>query len=389
MERHNKKHNNPIRYTLFLLGLLCLVSFSVGCQKFNYIIRVQDSRTLSNINNAKVTLEVSGLPPLIKYTDNEGIAIMSLDGDRIGQVGKIVVSAEGYKDYTRNFEIRDGEIPPSFRLESENSSEESIAVNDDTEYPSEATATVTPTLTLTPVPNTPTHTPTLIQPTASLTATSEPTATPTVSYTPTRLPIATPSQSFYKVDLPTSNWINIYTKPSEEEGLPRAQLSGGDIVEKLEQNEDGSWYRIRIVKNGIEGWIEVNVLIPVDDNMVITLTPSSTLSTSTPLFSCMTIEIEHEQIPSHGFDTIIVRYSNWPVETVNFAFEIFALSEDGAQVYLVYPTSTDTGTPFYEIAYTVFEDKGFAPNASFTYKFQAQGSNGQVLCIKEDNFLNP
>lgn len=375
--------------------MFVLLFFMVGCGNFTYVARVRDAATGNNISRAKVSIEVTGSVPLERRTDNEGIAPLEIDAERAGQYGFVIVEASGYKTYRRYFNLERDQLPTVFELERESSPDESVAVvgdedansNDAVILPSN---TETPTTTLVPTAtNTPLATRTPLPPTS--TATSTPTSMPTD--TPTRTPMPSPTieltaQVYYEVNLPTAQGVNVYTQPSSVTGSPRAQVVGGDLLERLNENDDGSWFYVRILKNNIEGWIDVSVLKSIDGMPPPSPTPAPTSSTPAPP-GCMAVNLERVPQESHSFDTIQLRWSNWPEGTVRFSFEVYTVPQGGGRAYAVNPTFTDTGTPFYEITYDVFENRGFAPNTPFTYVFQPQNAAGETLCTKSGSFTNP
>jgi len=67
-------------------------------EKKEFIGRVIEAKTEKRIRNAKVSLEVQGVPPVI-YTDSEGIFSFSLK-DADNQV-RVRVEAEGYEKFDR------------------------------------------------------------------------------------------------------------------------------------------------------------------------------------------------------------------------------------------------------------------------------------------------
>lgn len=96
------------------------------------------------------------------------------------------------------------------------------------------TATIRPTSTELPT-FTPTPTLTLIPPTAS--------DSPTPSLTPTVVGIVSAVQD-----------INVRSGPNTTSGIIAA-LPAGTGVQIIGQNEDGSWYNIRLLEDGREGWM--------------------------------------------------------------------------------------------------------------------------------------
>lgn len=68
-----------------------------------YIGHVIDTNTLQPIANAKITLTLEGVPPIV-YTDNEGIYRFKV-GIQSAMSGQIRVDAPGYQVYMRNITI--------------------------------------------------------------------------------------------------------------------------------------------------------------------------------------------------------------------------------------------------------------------------------------------
>lgn len=270
MKRHTKRYSKPVQIILYLIGSLFLTFLSAGCHTFNYVIRIQDSNTLSNISNAEVSLEVSGLPPLIQYSDNEGIVIMPIDSERVGQIGKIVVSAEGYKNYTRNFEIRDGELPDLFRLEPENSSQESVAIINDTELPNEATSTptrgpelITPTLMATVPRAIATYDPTEIP-----TPTSLPTATSTAAQQPT---LVTPTIQVTLTRREGANIVYVLAGP-DVSNVQLGTLAVNETAEVIGRTRQNEWLLV-ITDRGVQGWVaNCEVTLSSSDLSSVTIT---------------------------------------------------------------------------------------------------------------------
>lgn len=69
-------------------------------QEIEYIGHVIDADTLEPIANAKITLALEGVPPMV-YTDNEGIYRFNVEINS-NSSGQVTVDADGYQKYTRN-----------------------------------------------------------------------------------------------------------------------------------------------------------------------------------------------------------------------------------------------------------------------------------------------
>lgn len=84
---------------------------------FSYPVRVQAKRTGEHIPDAKITIEVIGKAPLDEITDANGFARIFIDADRVGQPGKLIIQATGYKQYIQNIDLTEGNLPDVLQLE--------------------------------------------------------------------------------------------------------------------------------------------------------------------------------------------------------------------------------------------------------------------------------
>lgn len=109
----------PQRRSLFMVVLTIVAAlitvFLSACNRFGatpspddsaateYVGHVMDANTLQPIANAKITLTLEGVPPVV-YTDSEGIYRfkVSIQSDMSGQIR---VDAQGYQVYIRNITI--------------------------------------------------------------------------------------------------------------------------------------------------------------------------------------------------------------------------------------------------------------------------------------------
>jgi formylglycine-generating enzyme required for sulfatase activity len=75
-------------------------------REIEYIGHVIDANTLQPIANAKVTLTLEGVPPIV-YTDSEGVYRFKVEiNSKIS--GQVTVDAEGYQRYVRNITLSSG-----------------------------------------------------------------------------------------------------------------------------------------------------------------------------------------------------------------------------------------------------------------------------------------
>ncbi len=83
-----------------------------------YVVRIegQDSAG-TGIKDAKVTLEVPGRPPLDTFTDDNGVAVLTVPAQYIGGQAVMIVEAAGFAPFRQNIAIDAGSLPPLVRLE--------------------------------------------------------------------------------------------------------------------------------------------------------------------------------------------------------------------------------------------------------------------------------
>jgi len=60
---------------------------------------------------------VAGKAPLEEIADSNGFARVSIDADRAGQPGKLIVQATGYKPYVQNIDLNPENLPDVVQLE--------------------------------------------------------------------------------------------------------------------------------------------------------------------------------------------------------------------------------------------------------------------------------
>jgi len=68
-------------------------------ENFFYLVRVQEENVNKSVENAKVTIEVSGEPPLDEISDSNGIARIFVSESYSQRPGRLLVEAPGYEPY--------------------------------------------------------------------------------------------------------------------------------------------------------------------------------------------------------------------------------------------------------------------------------------------------
>jgi hypothetical protein len=83
-----------------------------------YKVRVTEKTSGDFVNNAKVTIELSGnIVPLTAVTDSDGFAIIKIPSDYMNQPGKLIVEAQNYQLFSQYIELSEGTLPSVVQLE--------------------------------------------------------------------------------------------------------------------------------------------------------------------------------------------------------------------------------------------------------------------------------
>jgi len=111
----------PIIVALIGLGVIVIPlifkSNQVPPTSFQYSVHVQAKDTGTDISNARVTIEVIGQAPLDEITDSNGFARVSIDKNRSGQPGKLIIQADKYLKYTQNIDLLEDILPDIIQLD--------------------------------------------------------------------------------------------------------------------------------------------------------------------------------------------------------------------------------------------------------------------------------
>lgn len=366
--------------------LLVLLLHLVGCGgKFNYQVRVEDSSGLP-IKNAHVELAVGGsFATLSNYTDNNGYALIEVDGSRAGKQALLRVSVDGYGTYSQYVNL-DKDTLPSFIMLAKPGSSGPLPPAPVAANPVTPTSAVTLPPTDTPVPVVPptdTMTPSPLPPTFTATSTNTPSPTPTDTPRPI---VVTGSVQVQAIQ----DGMFVYAGPDSGQphmGVLRLRETA-DIIGKTQQ---GEWLEV-ITSRGIEGWIDpqfVELVTGSLDQVPVTwsgaVTPPTT-ATSVVQPSCVTVTVSKRDVPLKAFDDVTLSWNNAPSGTARLWLSVYVPQADGSKTYAVYPTYSDLITP-YIIHEWVFADRHFAPNTTFTYAVEAQDAGGNRICTTTGAFV--
>jgi len=83
---------------------------------FDYQVHVE-TNTGDPIANAAVIIEIGGgKVPLDTVSDSTGLARIIIETSYVGKPGRLLVRATGYKTYTQNIDLTEGNLPKVIQL---------------------------------------------------------------------------------------------------------------------------------------------------------------------------------------------------------------------------------------------------------------------------------
>lgn len=90
---------------------------AVPTDRFTYQIRVREKSNNQPIENAKVTINLPGTPPVDDYTDSTGLAVFRIDNEFADNLAVLHIEKDGYTDWDQNITIKADEQPQEIKLE--------------------------------------------------------------------------------------------------------------------------------------------------------------------------------------------------------------------------------------------------------------------------------
>lgn len=85
-------------------------------ENFDYQVHIESSGT--PIVNATVTIEIGGgKAPLDTISDSTGLARIIIEKSYIGKPGRLIIRATGFKTFTQNIDLTEGNLPKIVQLE--------------------------------------------------------------------------------------------------------------------------------------------------------------------------------------------------------------------------------------------------------------------------------
>lgn len=104
-----------------VFGPIVLENISAGSassqsENFDYQVHIESSGM--PIVNATVTIEIGGgRAPLDTISDSAGLARIIIDKSYIGKPGRLIIRATGFKPFTQNIDLTEGNLPKIVQLE--------------------------------------------------------------------------------------------------------------------------------------------------------------------------------------------------------------------------------------------------------------------------------
>lgn len=124
LKRNKTMSTKTVSIIVALIGALAVIISALittfGGSKsedsFEYQIHVQVEGTGADIQGAEIIIMVGGQAPKNEITDNKGTARFFIDGEYIGQPGRLTVEASGYERYTQNIDLDAQKLPDTVQL---------------------------------------------------------------------------------------------------------------------------------------------------------------------------------------------------------------------------------------------------------------------------------
>lgn len=111
---------NLVSTMMAILALLISIYFAFSANQTvseTTILLVQDQMTGNGVVGAVVLLEVVGKEPLDSITDARGFCQFIIPDTFLERPGRIIVEAEGYLQYTQNYNLAVESLPNIIELE--------------------------------------------------------------------------------------------------------------------------------------------------------------------------------------------------------------------------------------------------------------------------------
>lgn len=90
---------------------------AVPNERFLYQIRVREQSNNQPIENANVTLDLPGTPPVNEFTDSTGLAVFRLNKQFANTITILHVTKDGYEGWDQSITIAEDEHPQEIKLE--------------------------------------------------------------------------------------------------------------------------------------------------------------------------------------------------------------------------------------------------------------------------------
>ena len=345
------------------------------------------------IQNAEVQILDNTGHLVTNFTDEKGTVILNIPASILEKPGRMEVQKSNFVSYSRQIVITPNNLPARVPLEpirqvavptATVSREVAMVVPSPSSTPTILSPTSIPSRTATAAATATTAaTPTM---TATSTLTPVPTNEPTNTAVPTIPPSPTPTEmpsegNMLIVVAPVEVPVNIYTRDSDVTGAPRGRVSQGDVLEILDLNDDGDWYYVLVVKNGIEAWIQndPNIVVPFDgEPPVISQDP---VSEEQPVASgCLQVTITRIFKSNDIFDDVVLNWSNIPAEATRAQISVSGPTVSGETKLVVQPTFNDLKSS-YTVQQWMFEAGNFSFNATYRYTVRVLAGSSEICTV--------
>lgn len=344
-----------------------------------HFLHIQDQRTKDDLPGVLVQLDVEGQQSISQRSDSTGTVILQLSGDYHNKIGKLTIEKEGYNSFEKNLFVEENNFPSLVLLDTV---AEALAAT--------ATPTSNPTATIPPT--------SVVEVITPGEATNTPTFTPThtpIPSTATPTPSPSPLENNKVVAQATDNQNVIYIYAGPGSGNVRlGTLSLGDTHTIIGKDAWEAWYEFEFSQDQ-SGWVDIKQveIINGSPEMIPVTFPSTETdeeidapqnNNNSNSSSCMSVKLDFTEWPNQSFNDVLITWGNVPSQTDSLTIQVDG-SQNGTQAPLIYPTIIDPDESYF-IGLWLFDQRGFSPGTTFTYKLTAQTANRSEICVTSGQF---
>ncbi|HNB37407.1 MAG TPA: hypothetical protein PK414_14370 [Anaerolineales bacterium] len=112
-----QKSNLTLTILLLMIALSACRAAPTSNSSFEYQVHVQAASTGTDLPDAQVRIEITGIAPLTSYTDANGTARIFIESSIEGKPAILTVELLGFTKYVKNIDLRKEFLPTTIQLE--------------------------------------------------------------------------------------------------------------------------------------------------------------------------------------------------------------------------------------------------------------------------------